>query len=105
MICSEVNVMHEVCPDPDHILDPGMSYRLTWGLIGISIELTSSPKLTVRLTSYFGCSFLMGRSLKFSGILLIRIIVRICGRLDSDNLQKSLLVRGSAAQISEFHLF
>ncbi len=29
--------MHEVCPDPDHILDPEMRSGLTWGLMGISI--------------------------------------------------------------------
>jgi len=44
--------MFEVCPDPDHILDAGISFILIWGLIDFFSE-TYSPiyfKLGIQLS-------------------------------------------------------
>jgi hypothetical protein len=53
---TKVNVMYEVCPDPDHILDPGISSNLTWGLMGFPstdfFSATYSP-IDFKLCMYF----------------------------------------------------
>ncbi len=65
---SEVNVTHEVCPDPDHILDPGMSSKFNMGPYG---DLHSTDFRVFFFETYNPIGFIYGVQLPYGKVYIV----------------------------------